>query len=83
MKALDYLLHGGKTDVFNLGNGKGFSVLDVINAAQRITGQDIDYSVQARRPGDPAVLVASGSVFSAWTMKLDTTRPSLGCMRGP
>ena len=59
MKALDYLLQGGKTDVFNLGNGKGFSVLDVINAAQRITGQDIDYSVQARRPGDPTVLVAS------------------------
>ncbi len=59
MKALDYLLQGGKTDIFNLGNGKGFSVLDAIDAAQRVTGREIDYSVVARRPGDPAVLVAS------------------------
>lgn len=61
MKALDYLKQGGKTEAFNLGNGKGFSVLDVINAAQRVTGQDINYSIQARRPGDPAVLVASAT----------------------
>ncbi len=59
MKALDYLLQGGKTDIFNLGNGKGFSVLDAIDAAQRVTGREIDYSVVARRPGDPVVLVAS------------------------
>jgi len=72
IRALDYLHRGGKTDVFNLGNGKGFSVLDVINAAQRITGQDIDYSVQARRPGDPAVLVASSTKAKdtlGWTPK--------------
>jgi UDP-glucose 4-epimerase len=72
MRALDYLNRGGKTDVFNLGNGKGFSVLDVINTAQRITGQDIDYSVQARRPGDPAVLVASSTKAKdtlGWTPK--------------
>ena len=61
MKALDYLNQGGKSEVFNLGNGKGFSVLDVINAAERVTGQVINYSVQARRPGDPAVLVASAT----------------------
>jgi UDP-glucose 4-epimerase len=36
-------------------------VLDVINAAKRITGQDINYSVEARRPGDPAMLVASST----------------------
>jgi UDP-glucose 4-epimerase len=59
LKALDYLLQGGKTETFNLGNGKGFSVLDVINAAQRVTGSEINYSVVARRPGDPGVLVAS------------------------
>jgi len=61
MKALDYLLQGGKTDAFNLGNGKGFSVLDVINAAKRVTGREIGYTVAARRPGDPAVLVASAA----------------------
>ena len=59
MKALDYLLLGGKTETFNLGNGKGFSVFDVINTAQRVTGREINYSVVARRPGDPGVLVAS------------------------
>lgn len=45
--------------VFNLGNGRGFSVLEVIEAAGRVTGQPIAYEVQDRRPGDPAVLVAA------------------------
>ncbi|TVQ38452.1 MAG: UDP-glucose 4-epimerase GalE [Wenzhouxiangella sp.] len=44
---------------FNLGNGQGFSVLEVIAAARQVTGQQISYSVAERRPGDPAVLVAS------------------------
>jgi UDP-glucose 4-epimerase len=61
LKALDYLQKGGKTDAFNLGNGKGFSVLDVINAARKVTGREINYSVVARRAGDPAVLVASAA----------------------
>ena len=61
LKALDYLQQGGHTDAFNLGNGQGFSVLDVIGAAKRVTGRDIPYSVVARRPGDPAVLVASSA----------------------
>jgi len=61
LKALDYLQQGGKTDAFNLGNGKGFSVLDVINAAREVTGREINYSVVARRAGDPAVLVASAA----------------------
>lgn len=59
LKALDYLLQGGQTDAFNLGNGKGFSVLDVIKAAKQVAGREIPYSVVERRPGDPAVLVAS------------------------
>ena len=61
MQALDYLQQGGKTNAFNLGNGKGFSVFDVINAARQVTGRDINYTVVARRPGDPAVLVASAT----------------------
>jgi UDP-glucose 4-epimerase len=56
-----YLLQGGKTETFNLGNDKGFSVLDVINAARHVTGREINYAVIARRPGDPAVLVASAT----------------------
>jgi UDP-glucose 4-epimerase len=57
--ALQSLLQGGPSDVFNLGNGRGFSVLEVVNAAREITGNEIPYSVVERRPGDPPVLVAS------------------------
>lgn len=45
--------------LFNLGNGQGFTVLEVIEAARRITGCAIDFKPSERRPGDPAVLVAS------------------------
>jgi len=72
LKALDYLQQGGKTDAFNLGNGKGFSVLDVINAARKVTGREINYSVVVRRPGDQAVLVASAAkarTTLGWTPK--------------
>ncbi|MGB6975538.1 MAG: UDP-glucose 4-epimerase GalE [Terracidiphilus sp.] len=45
--------------LFNLGDGQGFSVLEVIESARRVTGHPIPAEVQPRRPGDPAVLVAS------------------------
>jgi UDP-glucose 4-epimerase len=45
--------------VFNLGNGQGFSVREVIESARRVTGHPIPAEVYPRRPGDPAVLVAS------------------------
>jgi UDP-glucose 4-epimerase len=45
--------------IFNLGNGQGFSVLEVIESARRVTGHPIPVEVCPRRPGDPAVLVAS------------------------
>jgi UDP-glucose 4-epimerase len=45
--------------IFNLGNGKGFSVLEVIESARRVTGHAIPAEMHPRRPGDPAVLVAS------------------------
>jgi UDP-glucose 4-epimerase len=45
--------------IFNLGNGHGFSVREVIESARRITGHPIPTETQPRRPGDPAVLVAS------------------------
>jgi UDP-glucose 4-epimerase len=44
--------------IFNLGNGKGFSVKEVIESARRVTGHAIPVEVNPRRPGDPAVLVA-------------------------
>lgn len=45
--------------IFNLGNGKGFSVKEVIESVRRVTGHPIPVDVQPRRPGDPAFLIAS------------------------
>lgn len=59
--ALNYLQKGGKSDYFNLGNGLGFSVLDVIKAAKYVTGRKIPVKISARRPGDPAWLVAAST----------------------
>lgn len=61
LRALDYLMAGGTTDIFNLGNGRGFSVLEIIRCATLVTGKAIPYSVVERRPGDPPVLVASSA----------------------
>jgi UDP-glucose 4-epimerase len=52
-------LEEGKQQVFNLGNGTGYSVREVIAAARRVTGHPIPVVEEPRRPGDPAVLVAS------------------------
>lgn len=57
--ALEGLLDGGPGGTYNLGNGHGYSVNEVIEAARRITGKAIDTSVTDRRPGDPPVLVGS------------------------
>jgi UDP-glucose 4-epimerase len=46
---------------YNLGNQRGYLVLEVLNRAMEITGVNIQYKVSQRRPGDPAVLVASSS----------------------
>ncbi|HEX6755246.1 MAG TPA: UDP-glucose 4-epimerase GalE [Mycobacteriales bacterium] len=47
--------------IYNLGNGAGFSVLDVVEAVRRVTGHPVPTKVAPRRPGDPAVLVASSA----------------------
>jgi len=54
---LQYLLKGGETTVFNLGNGNGFSVRQVIEAAERVTGRSIPLVEGDRRDGDPPSLV--------------------------
>jgi UDP-glucose 4-epimerase len=56
--ALNALETNGKL-IFNLGNGQGFSVREVIESARRVTGHRIPAEIHPRRPGDPAVLVAS------------------------
>lgn len=57
--ALKYLLDGGESDDFNLGNGVGFSVREVIEAVKKVTGKEFKITEVERREGDPAVLVAS------------------------
>ena len=57
--ALDYLLKGGENNVFNLGNGVGFSVKEVIDVAREVTGHPIPAVISPRRAGDPAQLIAS------------------------
>ena len=56
---LEYLLKGGDSEVFNLGNGSGFSVRQVIETAQLVTGKAIKAVERDRRPGDPPILVGS------------------------
>jgi UDP-glucose 4-epimerase len=57
---LKYLLDGGDSEVFNLGNGNGFSVREVIETAKLVTGREIPIKECDRRPGDPPSLIGSG-----------------------
>ncbi|MEH2454171.1 UDP-glucose 4-epimerase GalE [Nostoc sp.] len=56
---LEYLLKGGDSEVFNLGNGSGFSVREVIAAAEQVTGISIPVEERDRRPGDPPILIGT------------------------
>jgi len=57
--ALDYLMSGGASDKFNVGTGRGHTVLQTIAAAEEVTGRKAPYVVGPRREGDPPELVAS------------------------
>ena len=59
--AVDHLRKGGDSQFINLGNGQGFSVLEVIEAARKVTGKDIPTVMEARRPGDPSRLVGDAA----------------------
>lgn len=59
--ALDYLRNGNSSTAINLGNGQGYSVLEVISAAQQVTGKEIAVEMHGRRAGDPSHLVADAS----------------------
>lgn len=59
LRALERLADGGPSGIFNLGNGQGFSVRQVIDVCREVTGHAIPVQMGERRPGDPAVLVAS------------------------
>ena len=61
MLALEYLQRGGSSTAYNLGVGNGFSVKEIIDAAERVTGLSIKRELMPRREGDPAVLVADST----------------------
>ena len=58
---LDYLLQGNQSEIFNLGNGNGFSVREVIEAAEVVTNRQITVVECDRRPGDPPILVGGSN----------------------
>ena len=68
VRALDYLLSGGSSCALNLANAQGYSVMDVIQVAQRVSGKTIRVETAPRRPGDPPVLVgaADGAAMLGW-----------------
>lgn len=63
--ALDYLQAGGPSTAFNLGNGAGYSVKEVVRAAQEVTGRPVPFEMAPRRPGDPASLVGAAGRIRA------------------
>jgi UDP-glucose-4-epimerase GalE len=72
IRCLEYLLGGGRSNVYNLGTGKGYSVKQVVETAERVTGRPIPRIEGPRRPGDPPELVASAEKIRSelgWTPK--------------
>jgi UDP-glucose 4-epimerase len=72
--ALGYLEAGGQSDVFNCGYGKGYSVLDVLDAVRRVSKRPVPARMSPRRPGDPASIVAASDKARAtlgWKPQLD------------
>ena len=59
--ALNHLLSGGASEVFNAGTGHGFSVKAVVNAVEKVTGKQVPYTMGPRREGDPAQLIADSA----------------------
>jgi UDP-glucose-4-epimerase GalE len=74
VRALQYLEEGGDSLALNLGSGRGHSVLEVIQAAERATGQRVRRKTGPRRPGDPPILVADPAKAHrvlGWSAKRD------------
>lgn len=61
LQALEHLKENAASRAYNLGNGEGYSVMEVLAAARRVTGAPIPAKVYPRRPGDPARMVASST----------------------
>ncbi|MDD5578208.1 MAG: UDP-glucose 4-epimerase GalE [Methylobacter sp.] len=62
--ALEYLNQGRESNIFNLSNGEGYSVLEVIDVVKKVTGKDFNVIIDKRRPGDPAILIGDSTKAS-------------------
>lgn len=74
IKALDYLTKNSLSATINLGSQSGYSVLDVINTVEAVTKEKVPYTIEARRAGDPAALIASNELAKKllnWEVKKD------------
>lgn len=59
--AMKYLRDGNDSNIFNLGNGVGFTVKEVVETARKVTGHPIPAKEEPRRSGDPSMLIASSA----------------------
>ncbi len=74
MRALRYLRGGGESQVMNVGYGRGYSVLEVVDTVKRVSGVDFPVKIEERRPGDPVELVSDprrAREVLGWQPKLD------------
>lgn len=61
IRAYEYLCQNDESDVFNLGNGQGYSVLEVIDKCKKVTNTEFEVKIDKRREGDPAILIADST----------------------
>ena len=74
IKAYEYLCNENESNIFNLGNGEGYSVREVIDMCKKVTKQDFEVKIDERREGDPAILIADASKINeklGWKPKYD------------
>lgn len=62
VKSLQYIQSGEKNLIVNLGTGKGYSVMELLSTAEKVSGKKVNYKISGRRPGDPEVLIASAEL---------------------
>ena len=81
MLSLNRLVSGGGSSVYNLGNGQGCSVREMVDSIKRLTGKDFDVCVSSRRPGDVPVLIANAAKASkelGWKTRYSDLETILG-----
>jgi UDP-glucose 4-epimerase len=75
VRGMNFLVEGGKSETINLGTGQGFSIREVLDAVEEITGRTVPHIISGRRAGDPPVLVADAAIAQAtlnWTPTYST-----------